>query len=136
MNRRIIALRGRGGIGKTTTINLLVDELVTRGWRRESRVFHGNGVDITDVYVGVDGVRLGVASAGDNFREVNDALKILSGARCETVICACRTRGATHDAMRKYSNNITFVNKTIVTDSDGDRAQTNDSDANRILGNL
>lgn len=50
MNRRIIALRGRGGIGKTTTINMLADMLLTRGWRRESRVFHGNGVDITDVY--------------------------------------------------------------------------------------
>ena len=80
MNRRIIALRGRGGIGKTTTINMLADMLLTRGWRRESSVVHGNGVDITDVYVGADGVRLGVASAGDNFREVNDALKILSDA--------------------------------------------------------
>jgi len=136
MNRRIIALRGRGGIGKTTTINMLADMLLTRGWTRESRVLHGNGIDITDVYFGADGVRLGVASAGDNFREVNDALKILSGAGCVTVICACRTRGATNDAMRKYSNNITFVNKTIVADDDVAQAQTNESDANRILGNL
>lgn len=136
MNRRIIALRGRGSIGKTTTINILADLLLTLGWSRESRVMHGNGVDITDVYVSGEGVRLGVASAGDNFYEVNDALKILSGAGCETVICACRTRGATHDAMRKYSINITFLNKTIVTDGSGARAQINESDANRIIGNL
>lgn len=74
MNRRIIALRGRGSVGKTTTINMLADRLLTRGWRRESRVMHGNGVDITDVYVGDDGVRLGVASAGDNFNEVDQLL--------------------------------------------------------------
>ena len=84
-----------------------------------SHVPHGNKVDRTDVYKNSkDNRRLGIASAGDNFREVNDALKILSDAGCETVICACRTRGATHDAMNQYSKNITFVNKTIVTEGD------------------
>lgn len=143
MNRRIIALRGRGGIGKTTTINMLADMLLTRGWRRESRVFHGNGVDITDVYIGADGVRLGVASAGDNFNEVDRSLRILFDANCTVVVCACRTRDmpdangvvqGTHFAMRQFTNDIQFVIKTIVeTDNDEQRRRANDADVNRII---
>jgi hypothetical protein len=79
-------------MGKTTTINMFADMLFTRGWRRESRVFHGNGVDITDVYVGADGVRLGEVSTGDNFREFDTSLRILFDANCTVVVCACRTR--------------------------------------------
>lgn len=143
MNRRIIALRGRGSIGKTTTINMLADLLLTRGWRRESRVMHGNGVDITDVYVGADGVRLGVASAGDNFNEVDRSLRILFDANCTVVVCACRTRDmpdangvvqGTHFAMRQFTNDIRFVVKTIVeTDSVEQRRLVNDADEDRLL---
>ena len=91
MNRRIIALRGRGDIGKTTTINMLADMWHTRGWTRESRVLHGNGIDIKNVYFGADGVRFGEVSAGDNFREVDTSLRILLDANCTVVVCACRT---------------------------------------------
>lgn len=143
MNRRIIALRGRGGIGKTTTINMLADLLLTLGWRRESRVFHGNGVDITDVYVGADGVRLGVASAGDNFNEVDRSLRILFEANCTVVVCACRTRDmpdangvvqGTHFAMHQFTDDIRFIVKTIVeTDNDEQRRLANDADVNRLL---
>ncbi len=143
MNRKRIALRGRGGIGKTTTINMLADMLVTRGWIRESRELHGNGVDITYVYVGTDGVRLGVASAGDNFNEVDRSLRILFNANCTVVVCACRTRDmpdangvvqGTHFAMRQFTNDIRFVVKTIVErDSEEQRQRANDSDVDRLL---
>lgn len=143
MNRRIIALRGRGNIGKTTTILLLPGLLTTRGWVLVNRVMHGNGIDITDVYQNENGDLLGVASAGDNFREVNSALTILFGAGCPVVICACRTRDmpnadgvvrGTHSAMRQFTNNIQFVNKTIIGRNDeAARAQANGADANRLI---
>ena len=135
MIKKIIALRGRGGIGKTTTINLIPGILTTSGWSLVSHVPHGNRIDRTDVYKNMkDNRLLGVASAGDNFREVNSALKILSDAGCETVICACRTSGGTHDAMNLYTKNITFVNKTIVNDGGtARRNQVNSDDANRLL---
>jgi hypothetical protein len=146
MNRRIIALRGRGSIGKTTTINMFADMLLTRGWTRESRLLHGNGVDITDVYVGADGVRLGVASAGDNFNEVDKSLRILFDANCTIVVCACRTRDmpdangvvqGTHFAMNQFTNDITFVIKTIVeTDNDEQRRRANDADVDRLINTI
>lgn len=127
MNPRIIALRGRGGIGKTTTINLLVNEfLLPPDWIRESRKHHGNGVDIVDVYVNDNGIRLGVASAGDNFNEVKHALRRLVDARCTVIICACRTKDmpnakgeykGTHAAMKQFSHNIRFVRKRIVEEN-------------------
>lgn len=137
MIERIIALRGRGEIGKSTTIILLADELINRSWRRESRVLHGNGIDITDVYTNEKGVRLGVASAGDNFREVDGSLRLLFTANCSVVICACRTRGATHTAMRQFTNNVRFVNKSIFVQ--GNRVQreaVNTRDINTILNIL
>ena len=146
MNRRIIALRGRGGIGKTTTIRLLADMLERAGWERISRVMHGNGIDITDVCRNKNGDLLGVESAGDNFREVNDALTILFGAGCELVICACRTRDmpdsnglvqGTHFAMRQFTNNINFVNKTIVDrTNEAAKDRANLEDANNLLNRI
>lgn len=143
MFRRIIALRGRGGIGISTTIILLAEMLLTRGWIRESRFLHGNGVDITDVYVNANSVRLGLASAGDNFNEVDSSLRILFNANCTIVVCACRTRDmpdangviqGTHFAMRQFKNDIRFVVKTIVeTDSELQRRLANDADVDRII---
>jgi|LakMenE01Jun11ns_1017448.scaffolds.fasta_scaffold9881092_3 hypothetical protein len=63
MKRRIIALRGRGDVGKTTTILLLPGLLIARGWELVSRVMHGNGIDITDVYKNANGDLHGVASS-------------------------------------------------------------------------
>ncbi len=137
MIERIIALRGRGEIGKSTTIIQLADELVRRGWTRESRVLHGNRIDITDVYTNEEGVRLGVASAGDNFMEVDGSLRMLSTVDCRIVICACRTRGGTHTAMRQFTRNILFVTKTIVTGTnENDMRIANNADLFSLLNQI
>lgn len=143
---RIIALRGRGSVGKTTTIVQLADELGNFGWNREWRVFHGNGIDIIDLYRNDEGTLLGVASAGDNYDEVAPALRRLVNAGASTMICACRTRDmpnadgeirGTHAAMREITQDITFVNKTIVEqDNDILRQQANARDINSIMNIL
>ncbi|MEZ4889807.1 MAG: hypothetical protein R2779_04340 [Crocinitomicaceae bacterium] len=146
MDNRIIALRGRGFIGKTTTIVELADELINSGWNRVWRTMHGNGIDIVDLYSNNEGILLGVASAGDNYNEVAPALQRLVTSGATVMICACRTKDmpnakgeirGTHTAMKEITQNITFVNKTIIEQkNDVLRQQTNTRDINSILNIL
>ena len=143
---RIIALRGRGFVGKTTTIIQLADGLGNFGWNREWRVFHGNRIDIIDLYRNDNGILLGVASAGDNYDEVASALFRLVNAGASIMICACRTRDmpnadgeirGTHAAMREITQDITFVNKIIIEpDNDILRQQATTRDINSIMNIL
>lgn len=146
MNNRLIALRGRGSVGKTTTIVELADGLINFGWNREWRTVHGNGVDIVDLYKNNEGILLGVASAGDNYDEVAPALRRLLNAGATIMICACRTKDmpnakgvirGTNTAMREITRNITFVNKTIVEQKiEALRQQANTRDINSIMNIL
>lgn len=146
MNNRIIALRGRGSIGKTTTIVELADGLINFGWKREWHTVHGNGVDIVDLYSNSKGTLLGVASAGDNYHEVAPALKRLVSAGATVMICACRTKDmpnangkirGTHAAMKEITQNITFINKTIIDQkNDVLHQQANTKDINSIMNIL
>ena len=127
MNIKIIALRGRGGVGKTTTIVKLADELVKQGYDRLWREVHGNKTDIVDLFRDKKGVLIGVASAGDNYDEVHSALNNLKSSNAKIIICACRTRDmpnkrgllkGTHAAMKEISPNIIFNDKTIIVEKD------------------
>ena len=143
MNPRIIALRGRGYGGKTTTLRLLADILPNQDWTRVSRELHGNQIDIIDVYEDANGNRLGVASAGDHYDEVEPALRKLVAAGCTVIVCACRTKDmpnadgeykGTHAAMYEFTEDVTFVNKTIIDVEDKVlRDQANQSDVQRLL---
>lgn len=87
---RIIALQGRAGSGKTTTINLLPNILVAHGFRQVPGMYQPHGSDFLDVYE--DGkIRVGVTSSGDTFDLVHDRLADLVTAKCDVCICACRT---------------------------------------------
>ncbi len=143
---RIIALRGRASVGKTTTIVELADRLENLGWIRIWRVLHGNRIDIIDLYRNEDGVLLGVASAGDNYDEVAPALRRLVNAGATVIICACRTKDmpnkvgeirGTHAAMREITRDITFIDKTIINqNNDTLRAQANNTDIVRLLDSI
>ena len=147
MNPRVIALRGRGSIGKSTTLaKELTRLLIQNGWRLVSEWRHGNGIDVVNVYTNDDGVLLGVASAGDKYDEVAQAFATLVGQGCTVIICACRTKDmpnaagdvrGTNTAMREFSDDITYIDKTIADRNDTvacDRA--NETDAQRLLNLL
>lgn len=143
MNPRIIALRGRGSIGKSTTLVLLSELIQPLGWTPVSQHRHGNGIDIIDVFVNDQGDRLGIASAGDHYDEVAPAIRKLISEGCTTIVCACRTKDmpnaqgvvrGTNTALREFSNNITYINKTVEDPEDKPACdQANQNDVNQLV---
>tara|TARA_B100000508_G_C11465630_1_gene282066 strand:- start:15472 stop:15891 length:420 start_codon:yes stop_codon:yes gene_type:complete len=90
MSNKIIALRGRGCSGKTTTINMLPAILTSNGYTQVPNMYQNYGSDFLDVYE-KGNTRVGLTSSGDTFDLVNDRLTELVGHGCQICICACRT---------------------------------------------
>lgn len=112
---RIIALRGRGNSGKTTTIRLLPNILLAHGYIRVPGMYQNHGGDFLDVFENGK-QRVGVTSSGDTYDLVSDRLTDLVNAGCDVCICACRTSGATHTAIFEFTGYAShFENKTYAT---------------------
>jgi hypothetical protein len=88
--KKIIALRGIGDSGKTTTIWVLREILPARGYPRVPGSFVDHGKDFSEVF-DWNGVLVGVTSAGDSYDLVQGRLQELIDQGCQILICACRS---------------------------------------------
>ncbi len=91
--KKIIALKGRGGSGKTTTMNLLRDQLIALGAEEEFYLggLGHQGRDFYGVYR-IWGILIGITSEGDFHRIVASRLLFLVEKGCTVIACTCRTR--------------------------------------------
>ncbi len=113
---RIIALRGRGGSGKTTTINMLPAILVLNGYHQVPVMYRQYGSDFLDMYENGQ-VIVGITSSGDTYDLVYERLTDLVNANCNVCICVCRTRDNVHPGTIAAVNcfpgyTATFVQKS------------------------
>jgi hypothetical protein len=93
----IIALRGIGNSGKSTTIRLLHGLMLSNGYILIRTDFTEESGDFISIF-SKDGKLIGVTSTGDTFDAVSEKLAELVGAGCTVCVCACRSRGATNVA--------------------------------------
>lgn len=127
----IIALRGRGNIGKTTTIGILYELLLTNNYEPLPGYFHGR-VEISDI-LSKNGALMGITSLGDTYGHVSRNLWDFSITNCDLLICACRSAGGSCDAILEYTDQeIRFINKTIEGKASL-RDRVNQSDALRLF---
>jgi hypothetical protein len=96
----IIALKGRGKIGKTQTVRT-VDELL-RAKYPDARVEHERRTRVElRVVLTVNGVKIGIETQGDpNGRLIKESLDLFVSLGCEVIICATRTSGETCIAVK------------------------------------
>ncbi|HEX6981291.1 MAG TPA: abortive infection family protein [Balneolaceae bacterium] len=126
---KIIALRGKSNIGKTTTIRNLYDIMLSDGFAQEPGSFGGR-TDIYDI-VTKNNVLIGITSSGDTEDVLNSRLEMFNERECGIVICACRTRGGTNEILDEYSDDINFIEKKIA--EDGTQEELNREDAELLL---
>lgn len=102
---KIIALFGKGGIGKTTTLNLLnnlinPDNPITDGKdHRRTFTYKGKTISIT--------------TPGDNETEVKKNIQYVQDKNCDILVTASRTWGQTVTELENFSKNIRWIEKNV-----------------------
>ncbi len=134
--KRIIALKGKGSSGKTTTIKLLPSILTQNGYSQVTGKHQLHGADFLDIFEKC-GFRVGITSSGDTFDLVKNRLNDLVRENCDVCICACRTADrkppGTIAATKSFSNYTTqYLDKTY---DQGviQQGKANTSDANKLF---
>jgi hypothetical protein len=122
--KKVIGLYGRAEIGKTMTLNYLIDLLevsmtgCTMPAPQPSTNNRRMAFKINDIIVGV-------GTWGDNEYEVTQNCIFFKNNNCDIAFSATRTRGGSCDALKKYAeedeSTIKWIKKNIV-DSDFEEA--------------
>lgn len=88
---KIIALRGRGGSGKSSTIKYLYNILInTKGFKQIKGKSPKEKGDFVAV-LSKGSILIGLTSLGDTYSLVYDKLKFLVDNKCLICVSACRT---------------------------------------------
>jgi len=136
MNKRIIALKGRGNSGKTSTIKLLPEILKENGFNQVPNKYRKFGSDFRDIFI-KDGLLVGITSSGDTYDLVKQRLAELINDNCIICICACRTfdrsEKGTIAATKEFNNYETeYVNKTY-ENNESKQYEVNKKDAEKLM---
>ncbi len=116
---KIIMLSGSSSSGKTTTLNLVYDQLYNWGAKIniQKKQLGGNPNDF-ECELHYQTQRVAIFTMGDYSNRVTDAMSIYSQLGCDVLICACNDKFVRpYSAINNYPNSIVF-NKTAVNSAD------------------
>lgn len=92
---RIIVLCGRGNLGKTRTLRMVIDKLngesISYATRDTKTICHYKDQTIA------------IATKGDNAAELRANVSYFKSHSCDIAITAARSRGGTHDVIKAYA---------------------------------
>lgn len=92
---KIIVLYGRGNLGKTRTLRMVIDKLnhesISYATCDIQTICHHNAQTIA------------VATKGDNAAELRANVSYFKSHPCDIAITAARSRGGTHDVIKSYA---------------------------------
>lgn len=92
---KIIVLSGRGNLGKTRTLRMVIDKLngesISYATRDTKTICHYNDQTIA------------IATKGDNAAELRANVSYFKSHSCDIAITAARSRGGTHDVIKAYA---------------------------------
>ena len=103
MHNTIIAVRGVGNTGKTTSVRLAYQTLKGEGTeRRPPRL--GSYVEVRGAILVVDGMLVGFASAGDIVTNLEEDLDLLKREGCAVIVCTTRDSGKTPPFVERFAS--------------------------------
>lgn len=92
---KIIVLYGRGNLGKTRTLRMVIDKLnhesISYATCDIQTICHHNAQTIA------------IATKGDNAAELRANVSYFKSHPCDIAITAARSRGGTHDVIKSYA---------------------------------
>ncbi len=140
---KVIALKGLGNTGKTTTIKLLCDLYLNS----PSSVFSScsftrlpgdSKSDYKRIYslsTATKTYKVGVCSEGDTAKSLKDTFN--SFKNCDIAIVACRTKGGSFEIVKTSSSDVIWAGKSQDRTSSANRIdQLNKIDAKKLLNIL
>jgi energy-coupling factor transporter ATP-binding protein EcfA2 len=103
MKKQIIALRGKSGVGKSTTLQLLYKLLISNpGSKPLYFESVGRKLDFLAI-VSVEGFTIGLFNRGDQPATVQGLLERLVKKKCDVIVCASRTKGEVDKILDAYA---------------------------------
>ena len=136
MKKIVIALRGRGNLGKSSSIKEAYN-LLKQGFLINSITHEILGADIRAVLT-IGNIKIGIESQGDPSSRLPASLKLFRELGCKIIICATRTKGATVDAVEALKHaayEVTFLDKVGEQD-DSKHITANLTTANLIVSHV
>lgn len=100
--KKAFALYGKGDIGKTETLNLLIDLLTVATVGGPMPTPAPKGHDRKRVFL-IKELRIGVATRGDNAYEVKENCNFFESNTCDIVFTATRTWGGSCNEIEAYA---------------------------------
>lgn len=139
MEKKIFVLYGAGSKGKTTTLNLLFNQ-ICRKYSEYLIYFERNEyrADFRAVFK-KDNVVIGLYSSGDNEDEVSHNLYQLDAYQCDYVFGTSRTKGGSCVAVNRYAvlvhdseDAIEWIDKQYA-DNEADELEINTEDGKKLF---
>ena len=97
-------LQGAGNTGKTTTLNILIEELKKKYLSVVPTVLiQGPGDDQKVIFDNLNGHKVGIETRGDPKSRLPQSLKDFAQKKCDIIFCACRTKGTTVTAIQNFA---------------------------------
>ena len=121
----VIALWGRSKVGKTSTLNIVINILINElGARKRAEYIAYNKVD-TRVVLEINGKIIVVFTGGDDRIIMEENFSFVETQQYDLLICACRSKGAScHSIEQRFSKEqILWFGQSRVSGLDGREEQ-------------
>ena len=109
LKKRLIALRGKSNVGKSTALHnlnrLLLSEPSAKTLKFQK---YGRLLDFSTV-IDFNGQRVGIVNRGDIAYHLDDFLTELEEERCRIIVCAARTKGEIESVLASYARRYEVV---------------------------
>ena len=99
INKLVIANRGAGYIGKSSSVRSVYQLLKDNG--HKLLVEEWQGEDIKAIF-DINGVKVGIESQGDPGYDMEKTMEEFVGTNCDIIITSCRTRLDTYHKVTDY----------------------------------
>ncbi|MBT0568954.1 hypothetical protein KIK84_01320 [Curvibacter sp. CHRR-16] len=109
MKKQILSLRGKSGVGKSTTLHLLYKLLLAYPNAKPlSFKSIGRKLDFIAT-LEIEGHVVGIFNRGDLPEIVQELLEQLEAEKCQVIVCAARTKGEVEKVFQSFKRRYKLV---------------------------